>query len=493
MRWMTFIGRVRPLLDRFSGRSFASLLLLGMALSLAGTWWLPLIDRDEPRFAEASREMLERQDWVTPTFNGLPRYDKPPLVYWGQMLCFRALGETPFAARLPSAAFATGTALLIFLWGRRLLSPQTALAGAVILLTGLQMAVQARMAVADMALVFFFAAACWSGWELTRLERPRPAHWWILFYGSLALGFLAKGPIAWLPLAGLLLGRWLHPQAFRLKAGSFALGMLLTLGIVGLWGIPALIQSHGDFMRVGLGYHVIYRSFAVLDGHGAGGLFGWILMLPYFPGLFFLSFFPWALRVPGALRRWWPLRRQDVLGWYLLTQAGLVFLVFTIARTKLPHYTLPAFPPLALWLAKMEGDGLLPHQKVSRNGTLMAVLILTVALTAGLVLRPLFVAHELMEKSRAQLQPAMQIAAVHYTEPDVVWEFRQVVTNYVAEIEMDRAVNFIQDNHPSILILPTWLYETNFTRWPANLTVVQARGMNWSRFQPAGLTALIHP
>ena len=484
---------MRMLVATLTARPVVLIVLAGLVLNLSGTWLLPLIDRDEPRFAEASREMRERQAYVVPMFNGAPRYDKPPFIYWAQMLDYAVLGETPLAARLPSAGFATGAALLIFFWGRRLAAPRTALAAALIFLTTVQMAIHGRLAVADMPMIFFFTAACWSGWEMTRPAASRRGAWWWMFYASLALGFLAKGPVAWLPLGGLLAGRWRCPEQFLLRPSGVALGVLLVLGVVGLWGIPALRQTHGEFLREGLGHHVIFRSFGVMDGHAAGGVAGWILSSPIYLATFFFSFFPWALRVPEGLRRWWPIRHADLIGWYLLTQAGLVFLVFSIVRTKLPHYILPAFPCLAIWLAKLAGDGLLPHLQVARYATWMAVLIVGGTLALGLTLSPLFVSHELFERSRSQLQPDMRIGTVQYSEPSLVWEFRRVLTNSVENLEPSAAMQFIRDEHPAVLVMPTAFYETNRDRWPTHLTVVQARGINLANCSRLDLTALIHP
>jgi len=72
---------MRDLLVKTSACPAGLILLLGLVLNLSGTWLLPLVDRDEPRFAEASREMLASHVFVVPTFNGAPRYDKPPLIY----------------------------------------------------------------------------------------------------------------------------------------------------------------------------------------------------------------------------------------------------------------------------------------------------------------------------------------------------------------------------------------------------------------------------
>src|SRR6059058_3569844 len=92
---------------------YATLFFGCVLFHLAGTWSLPLVDRDEPRFAEASREMIQRSDYVVPYFNNHFRLDKPPLTYWTQVASYRLFGENDFAARFPSAIAATLAALSI--------------------------------------------------------------------------------------------------------------------------------------------------------------------------------------------------------------------------------------------------------------------------------------------------------------------------------------------------------------------------------------------
>src|SRR5271166_6662489 len=192
---------MQSLAELLSAKPLRTVVLLSLVLFLSGNWILPLMDRDEPRFAEASREMRQRHDLVVPWFNGQHRFDKPPLIYWCQMVSYRVLGENAFAARLPSTLFATATAVLLLLWGRSLGNEKAGFYAAIMFVTCVQLLIHARLAVADMPMVFFVAAAVWSGWEMTR-PQPRQARWWWIFYISLALGFLAKGPVAWLPLAG---------------------------------------------------------------------------------------------------------------------------------------------------------------------------------------------------------------------------------------------------------------------------------------------------
>ena len=184
-----------------------------MLFHILGTWTLPLIDRDEPRFAEASREMIERGNYIVPYFNNQLRLDKPPLTYWAQVASYHMFGENDFAARFPSAIASALTAVLVLVWGRRMGGKKLGWWAAVIFTLSLQTFVHAKAAVADMWLVFFMTLAHWAGYELfhrstsnkeAAISRPPWAIWKspvVVFYLALALGFLAKGPIAWTPLS----------------------------------------------------------------------------------------------------------------------------------------------------------------------------------------------------------------------------------------------------------------------------------------------------
>ena len=484
---------MRSILSRLAARPFTTVLGLSLALLLSGDWILPLLDRDEPRFAEAAREMSQRHDWVIPWLNGNYRFDKPPLIYWCQMGCYRVLGESALAARLPSVLFGTATALLLVLWGRRLGQARAGFYAGLMWITCLQVLIHGRMALADMAMVFFVATAVWTGWEMTRPDIPRRWGWSFGFAASLALGFLAKGPVSWLPIAGLALGRWWRPAAFRL--GWWRLAVCLVVGLAGiaLWGIPALLATHGDFYRVGIWHHVIDRSFNVMEGHGARGWIGYGCSLPLYFLTFFLSFFPWAFGVPKALRQWWPKRREDAIGAYLLLQAALFFAVFSFVRTKLPHYTLPALPFLALWLGLQTAEAAGAARRIGRG--VVGMTALTGVLTLGVFSagKSQMIAANLWREVRPLVSSRHRLVVTGFNEPSLVWEFRQGITNYVEYLPTDKLAGTLGQPGPCIFVLPTELLAGPLRGIPSDLIIRRASGYDTVQFKRHDLTALIRP
>ena len=155
-------------------RNYIVLFLGCLLFHLAGTWSLPLIDRDEPRFAEAAREMRERADFIVPYFNNQFRFDKPPLTYWFQVASYHVFGENDFAARFPSAIAAALVAVVLFSWAQQLQGEKVGGWAAIIFTLSLQTLVQGKAAVADMWLVLFVTIAHWGGYELFFGKRSTP-------------------------------------------------------------------------------------------------------------------------------------------------------------------------------------------------------------------------------------------------------------------------------------------------------------------------------
>ena len=488
-----------------------ALLLLGCLLfHVVGTWSIPLIDRDEPRFAEASREMIERGDYIVPHFNNQQRLDKPPLAYWAQVVSFRIFGENDFAARFPSAVAAALVALSILGWGKRIGGDGVGWWAAIIFTLSLQTFLHAKAAVADMWLVLFMTTAHWAGYELFFGKRSTPnaqrptlnsetLGWWLCFYVALALGFLAKGPIAWTPLLMIAAVKFFVRDVDLAKRFKFVRGILLMLAIVALWGVPALIQTQGEFFRIGIGRHVVGRSFGAMEGHGANSLGVYLLLLPFYFATIFASFFPWSIKLPALakkLRRDRDKSRLRAPGYdgrvdiYLLTGTAIIFVIFTLIKTKLPHYTLPAFPLLSLLLARH----LVDHpQFLKRCAIVAASIYLVVALFVAPSAARAFPAAQLFRQIRDQLRPEIEFGAVDFQEPSLVWYFRSRVKGWMTPLNATNAAQFMKKEGARFVILPTTLVAETFPDLPAAWKSFTTRGFNIAKGKDVDLTLVLKP
>jgi 4-amino-4-deoxy-L-arabinose transferase-like glycosyltransferase len=508
-------------------RNYALLFFGCILFHLAGTWSLPLIDRDEPRFAEASREMIERGDYVVPHLNNQFRLDKPPLAYWAQVVSFAIFGQNDFAARFPSTIAAALVALSIFAWGGRMGRRQVGLWAAIIFTLSLQTFLHAKAAVADMWLVLFVTIAHWAGYEILRgsvlnlgqhptpnAQRPTPNEetidqpstikhqplWCLLFYFALALGFLAKGPIAWTPLLTVGSTTFLARDLRLGRRFKFVRGSLLMLVIVALWGIPALIRTHGEFFVVGIGRHVIGRSFGAMEGHGANSLGAYLLLLPFYFATIFVSFFPWSIKLPRLMCNLWRkkpaeitdpgYRGRDGTDNYLLAGAAIIFVIFSIIKTKLPHYTLPAYPLLALLLAR---HWVAPVTLFKAITVTTACFWIAIALIVPPLIARSFPTYALFQQSRGSLRPEMEFGAVDYQEPSLVWYFRSRTNGFLTPLNKMNAPNFMAQAGPRFLILPTALAAKIFPSLPSNWANFSTRGFNIAKGKHVDLTLLLKP
>jgi 4-amino-4-deoxy-L-arabinose transferase-like glycosyltransferase len=487
-----------------------ALLFLGCLLfHVVGTWSVPLIDRDEPRFAEASREMIERGDYIVPHFNNQLRLDKPPLAYWAQVASYGIFGENDFAARFPSGIAAALVAISVLAWGTKIGGDRVGWWAAIIFTLSLQTFIHAKAAVADMWLVFFVTTAHWAGWELlsgkrqtSNAEDPMPnseATWWFVFYLSLALGFLAKGPIAWTPLLTLAAMKFLARDVELVKRFKFVRGILLTLAVVALWGIPGLIQTHGEFFRIGIGRHVVGRSFGAMEGHGANSLGVYSLLLPFYFVTVFASFFPWSIKLPSLTKKLWRSRDKSLLrqnGYggqvdiYLISGVAVIFVIFSLIKTKLPHYTLPAFPLLSFLLARHLIDR---PQFLKRCAIAAASIYLVIALFAAPAAVRFFPAAQLFQQTRDQLRPEMEFGAVDFQEPSLVWYFRSVVKGWMSPLNSASAAQFMEKEGARFVILPTALVAKTFPTSSPTWKSFTTRGFNVAKGKDVDLTLVLKP
>jgi 4-amino-4-deoxy-L-arabinose transferase-like glycosyltransferase len=486
-------------------RNYIVLFIGCLLFHLAGTWSLPLIDRDEPRFAEAAREMRERADFIVPFFNNQFRFDKPPLTYWFQVASYRVFGENDFAARFPTAVAAALVALVLFGWGKRLRDERTGWWAAIIFTLSLQTFLHGKAAVADMWLVLFVTVAHWAGWELLKPNtehrtslravgstKPeaniehRTVFWWI-FYFSLGLAFLAKGPIGWTPLLTVAIAQRFHRQEDFTARFKFIRGLLLMLLLVCIWGIPALLRTHGEFFRVGIGKHVVERSVATMEGHGASSVWMYLALLPFYFVTVFASFFPWSMRLPAL---WRNLRaRCDDTDQFLLAGTLVIFGIFTLVQTKLPHYTLPAFPLLALLVARrFESLRLSKALPIATTVVYLAVALFVAPFSASF-----FPSYTLAHDSRPNLSSEMEFCAVDFTEPSLVWYFREKVRGFMTPLKRKDASEFMRRSGSRFIVLPTASMAEIFPDIDSSWVSYRARGFNIPKGRRVDLTMLLKP
>jgi 4-amino-4-deoxy-L-arabinose transferase-like glycosyltransferase len=358
--------RTRPL-DGLTGRLAPLwLIVLCLAAYLPGLFSIPPIDRDESRFAQASRQMFESialpadqrvlalhsGGLAVPYVGATPRLNKPPLVYWLQSASAAVFtGGVPqrdaiWMYRVPNVLCTIGAVLLLFRLGASM--PGIGRSAAFLAAAGFAacplVVVDAHQARADQLLLLTVVATQALLWRIYATPRT---NWGLVlaFWLSVAIGVLAKGPIT--PMVAALSAiafsairgewRWL----WRLQP---ALGVLILAAGVSPWVIA--VGRH-----VGLSNYLnevyaetIGRSKEAMEGHwGPPG---------YHAALFVFLLWPLALALPFALtrirRRW----RRDASTAFLLAWLVPAWIVFEIVSTKLPHYPMPLFPAAALLLAR---------------------------------------------------------------------------------------------------------------------------------------------
>lgn len=312
---------------------------------LAFFWQLgavPLYDLDEGAFTEATREMLDSGNYITPHRDGEPRYDKPILIYWLQAASVKALGLSELALRLPSAIAATLWLLALWLFVRERFDVATATVAGLTMALGLQVGIIAKAAVADAVLNLFIALAFF---DIYRYRLAPHRGTLLRVYLWLGLGFLTKGPVAvFFPL----LVSFLYFASLRdLKTWVGAVlapaGWLVFLLVAGPWYLAIYLDDGVGFFRSFFLEHNVGRYGGVKHGH-AGFPGYYFAMLP----LVLLPFTGWFLRLLPMARALW----ADPLDRFLLLWFVTVFVFFSFSDTKLPHYLVYGITPLFVLMAR---------------------------------------------------------------------------------------------------------------------------------------------
>jgi len=329
----------------------ATLALMCLALWLPGILSLPPIDRDESRFAQSSRQMLESHDFVNIEFGHVPRYKKPAGVYWLQAAttAIAGLGDHGhiWTYRLASLFGGIGAVLLCFWCARAFAVPEVSWLAAAMMGTSLLLTAESTMATTDAVQL-----ACLMGAMGVLLRVYLAAHGGsavrtrlvLIGWAAFTAGILVKGPVvpAVCAVTIVALVAWGRGEWRWLKALRPLLGVALALAIVLPWGIAILFASHGAFYEQSLGQDFAAKLASGQESHGAWpGYYLLLATLTLWPAILFV------LPAIGAAVG----RLQDPATRFLIAWAGASWLMIEAVPTKLPNYILPAYPPIAMLAA----------------------------------------------------------------------------------------------------------------------------------------------
>jgi len=362
------------------------LIPLCLALFLPGVFSLPPIDRDEPRFAQASRQMWQSGDYIDVRFQDEPRHRKPIGIYWLQSAVVAVAGAPRdgeiWPYRVPSLVGAT-LAVLFTAWiGGELFGRRAGRLAGVMLATCLLLNVEARLATTDAALLAAVVAAQGALARIyLRHERSAPSAWvlWI----SIAVALLLKGPVVLAVCGGtiafLLLFDNERSWARRLRP---LLGLVVVLGAIGPWLIAITFRTAGEFPET-FATDSIARIFSAKESHGGPP--------GYHAIAFLIAFWPFSLLSVLTAKRVWGTRAEKAVR-FCLAWILPFWTLCEIMGTKLPHYVLPAYPAIASLTAHAVVDGAQEFESGSstrfQRWVVGAWLVCSVALGAALFMLP---------------------------------------------------------------------------------------------------------
>jgi 4-amino-4-deoxy-L-arabinose transferase-like glycosyltransferase len=334
-------------------RSIAFLALCCLLLFLPGFFNIPPIDRDEARFAQATKQMVETGDFVDIRFQDDVRYKKPVGIYWLQAAAVEtasALGLPRAELRIwvyrtPSLIGAIGAVLLTYWTALAFVTRRGAVLAALLLASSVLLSVEARLAKTDAMLLMTVVAAMgamarvYLSWQRGEDPEHPPWRWPAIFWTAVAASILIKGPLI-LMFAGLTI----VTLAIRDRSADWLWrlrplwGLMWTLVLVLPWFVAIFWRAGNAFFADSVGGDMLSKLSAQ-ESHGAPpGLYLLIFWITFWPGA------PLAAMAAPAV---WRARREPGAQ-YLLAWLVPSWIVFELVLTKLPHYVLPLYPPIAI-------------------------------------------------------------------------------------------------------------------------------------------------
>jgi 4-amino-4-deoxy-L-arabinose transferase-like glycosyltransferase len=356
-------------------RAVAVLVAVALLAFLPGLFQIPPVDRDESRFAQATKQMLESGDFVDIRFQNEVRYKKPVGIYWlqaGAVKAGEALGvpearTTIWLYRLPSLVGATVAVLLTYWMALAFVSRRAALLAALMMASCVMLGFEARTAKTDATLLAAVIAAMGAMARAYLADRkPAPAglRAWTLpaiFWTAIAAGILLKGPliVMFVVLTGGALAvadrsaRWM--LALRPIPGA-AWMIVLVLP----WFMAIMSKAGGAFIAESVGRDLLGKVFSGQEAHGAPP--------GYYVLLYWLTFWPAATLTLMAAPGVWAARRERGAR-FLLAWIVPAWIVFELVVTKLPHYVLPLYPAFAVLIAGVIDPHMLARERWLVKGT----------------------------------------------------------------------------------------------------------------------------
>jgi 4-amino-4-deoxy-L-arabinose transferase-like glycosyltransferase len=324
--------------DAKEGARWWQMLAIG-TLPLLGFWLYGLFDLDEGYYAAVVAEMNRRGEWITPYFNGKPWFEKPILLYWLAKPSVSLFGEM-VGPRLPSVLATVGLLVVCGWYLRKRVSLSAGIWAMGMLGTSLIVIAIGRMMITDAVLDLCICAAFLSFYESLVGNR----NWRILTAFCLGLAVLAKGPVS-LPLF-LALAVWTYVSEKDLRPrfrGGWLLGILVLFATVSLWYVPAYLENGQIFIQK----FFIEQNLQRFSGGDEAHKVPLVLWPFYYPVILFAGLLPWSIWIP---RQWWSALAQgaDPFPRYLARWGAIILIFFTTSGTKLPHYILPAVPPIIM-------------------------------------------------------------------------------------------------------------------------------------------------
>ncbi len=377
--------------EKSLGRHYLLLAVI-LLFSLVPYFWglgkADIQDVDEAAYGEIAREMVVSGDWISPTLNGQPFDQHPPLVPWIMALSIKLLGATPLAVRLPNALLALVGLWLTYSIGRRVAGKEAGIMAALALVTAPAYHLMVRDARLDMALMVFIALSIWG--VVSYLYEPKK-YYLVLAYIGAALAFLTKGPIG-LVIPLLVVGvfiimtrRWNLIVRLGLPWG------LVVIAVILLPWYWAMYRAHGsDYLYV-LFIIQNFKRFATTNYAGKSDPFFYLhtfawMFLPWIVALF------WQLvrRFPALRRARFDLNRmspQEPAPGLMTIWLVAPIILMSFSQTKLPQYiffVLPAAAVIAGMFLKDYIDGVISER--GRRGFSVYIFILTVILAASIAM-----------------------------------------------------------------------------------------------------------